>query len=86
MCPPDNSDESNAVGTNAQNAVPSAQVSAASDGAPLTDCRLYILPNYVTYAALVDQYQQETEITDLMVARACEEMDGMQQYPFARAS
>jgi len=40
------------------------------------------LPAGLTYAAIVDVRNVETEITDFMVRRACEEMDSQQQYPF----
>ncbi len=45
--------------------------------------RLYYLPTRLTYAAVVDAKDRETEITDFMVRRACEEADKQLQYPFA---
>lgn len=45
--------------------------------------KLCLLPKRLTYAALLDGSQHETEITDFMVRRACDEMDCMQQFPFA---
>lgn len=45
--------------------------------------QLCTLPKRLTYAALVDRQSRETEITDFMVRRACDEMDCMQQFPFA---
>lgn len=45
--------------------------------------RLCSLPKRLTYAALVDRQQREIEITDFMTRRACDEMDAMQQFPFA---
>ncbi len=45
--------------------------------------KLCVLPKRLTYAALVDRQQREIEITELMTRRACDEMDAMQQFPFA---
>lgn len=40
------------------------------------------LPASVTYGAILDIRNVETEITDFMIRRACEEMDAQQAYPF----
>ncbi len=40
------------------------------------------LPVELTYSATVDVRNIEHPITELMVRRACEEMDSEQQYPF----
>jgi len=45
--------------------------------------RRYRLPKRLTYAALIDKRRREIEITDFMVRRACDEIEGMQQFPFA---
>jgi len=39
----------------------------------------------LTYAATVSDHAVEYEITDVMISRACEEMDAAQQWPFAAA-
>jgi len=44
------------------------------------------LPEDLTYAATVDVRDQECEITELMIRRACEEMDKHQQYPFCSSA
>ncbi len=41
------------------------------------------LPSELCYAATVDIYNVEQEITELMIRRACEQMEGQQQFPFA---
>jgi len=41
------------------------------------------LPEQLTYAAVVDAHQGEIEITDLMIKRACKEMEQYEQFPFA---
>lgn len=45
------------------------------------------LPKSLTYAAVVDVRNgvrnEEQEITEFMVRRACDEMDKVQQFPFA---
>jgi len=45
--------------------------------------RIAPLPKSLTYATVIDVRNVEHEITDFMVRRACEEMDTMQQFPFA---
>lgn len=40
------------------------------------------LPAELSYMAILDIRNVETEITDFMVRRACEEMDRQQTYPF----
>lgn len=45
--------------------------------------RLGPLPKALTYAAVIDVRDVEQEISDFMVRRACDEMDKMQQFPFA---
>ncbi len=40
------------------------------------------LPSTTSYGAVVDVRNVETEITEFMIRRACEEMDAQQQYPF----
>jgi len=45
--------------------------------------RMQPLPSDLCYAATVDIRNVENEITDLMVRRACEQMDAQQQFPFA---
>lgn len=40
------------------------------------------LPAELTYAATVDVRNQECEITELMIRRACVQMDEQQQFPF----
>lgn len=40
------------------------------------------LPKHLTYAAVIDVRDAETEITDLMVKRACKEAESLQQFPF----
>jgi hypothetical protein len=41
------------------------------------------LPSELCYAATVDIYNAEQEITELMIRRACEQMEAQQQFPFA---
>ena len=41
------------------------------------------LPSELCYAATVDIRNVEHEISELMIRRACEQMDGQQQFPFA---
>ncbi|MEE9332859.1 MAG: hypothetical protein V3U65_02100 [Granulosicoccaceae bacterium] len=43
------------------------------------------LPSELCYGATVDIRDVEQEITDLMVRRACEQMDSVQQFPFGAA-
>jgi hypothetical protein len=38
----------------------------------------------ITYAALLECFERELEITDDMVQQACAKMDAAQVYPFAR--
>ncbi|MBX2826206.1 MAG: hypothetical protein KTR33_15840 [Gammaproteobacteria bacterium] len=45
--------------------------------------RLAPLPRSLTYATVFDVRDVEHEITDFMVRKACDEMDRMQQFPFA---
>ncbi len=40
------------------------------------------LPVELTYAATVDIHNIESEITEFMIRRACDEMDKYQQFPF----
>ena len=40
------------------------------------------MPKLLTYSALIDK-GREIEITDFMVRRAGDEIEGMQQFPFA---
>lgn len=40
------------------------------------------LPSSISYGAIIDVRNVETEITDFMIRRACEEMDAQQQFPF----
>lgn len=40
------------------------------------------LPRDLTWAATVDVRNVEHEITELMIRRACEEMEDVQQFPF----
>jgi len=42
------------------------------------------LPKKLTYAALVGPNRHETEITDFMVRRGCDEAEQLQQFPFAQ--
>ena len=44
---------------------------------------LAMLPRRFTYAALVDRFNRETEISEFMVRRALEEVEEQQQFPFA---
>lgn len=46
------------------------------------DKLLVPLPSELCYGATVDIRSVEQEITDLMVRRACEQMDSVQQFPF----
>lgn len=41
------------------------------------------LPRHLTFAAVVDIHNREIEITDMMVQRACREMEQYEQFPFA---
>ncbi len=50
-----------------------------------TDKALAPLPSELCYGATVDIRNVEQEITDLMVRRACEQMDSVQQFPFGAA-
>ena len=43
------------------------------------------LPDAMSYAAMIDDNDQEIEISDFMVRRACEEMDETMEWPFAPA-
>ena len=52
---------------------------AAESGSVLRRC---LMPKRLTYAALIDK-GREIEITDFMVRRAGDEIEGMQQFPFA---
>jgi len=47
------------------------------------DTVVQLLPPHISYAAIVDSNDNEHEISDLMVRRACKEMDKEQQFPFA---
>ena len=49
------------------------------------DKTLAPLPSELCYGATVDIRNVEQEITDLMVRRACEQMDSVQQFPFGAA-
>ena len=40
------------------------------------------LPDEVSYGAVIDIRNVEQEITELMIRRACEQMDEQQQFPF----
>jgi len=53
---------------------------AVESGSVLRRCRL---PKRLTYSALIDKSRREIEITDFMVRRACDEIEGRQQFPFA---
>ncbi|MFK8081029.1 MAG: PA1571 family protein [Granulosicoccus sp.] len=44
---------------------------------------LHALPESVTVCATVDESGDEHEITELMIRRACEQMDADQIWPFA---
>lgn len=44
------------------------------------------LPDSLTVCATVDETGAETEITELMIRRACEQMDADQLWPFASAA
>ncbi len=80
MCPSDNKYPSdNNQGSLSRNPS-SVQNNSAGPGVRRKLCAL---PKRLTYAALVDRQLRETEITEFMVRRACEEMDCMQQFPFA---
>ena len=46
------------------------------------DKELAPLPSELCYGATVDIRNVEQEITELMVRRACEQMDSVQQFPF----
>ena len=50
-----------------------------------TDNELAPLPSELCYAATVDIRNVEQEITEMMVRRACEQMDSLQQFPFGTA-
>lgn len=41
------------------------------------------MPDYLTYGATVDENDEEHEITELMIRRACETTHDVQQYPFS---
>ncbi len=43
------------------------------------------LPDAISYAAMIDDNDQEIEISDFMMRRACEEMDETMEWPFAPA-
>jgi len=43
------------------------------------------LPDAISYAAVIDDNDQEIEISDFMMRRACEEMDDTMEWPFAPA-
>lgn len=47
--------------------------------------KLIPLPASMSYAAMIDDNDQEIEISDFMVRRACEEMDDTMEWPFAPA-
>lgn len=80
MCPNDNKPDNKP-----NQGVSSVTRNKGSNGRAAADKarKLCTLPKRLTYAALVDRQQCETEITDFMVRRACDEMDCMQQFPFA---
>lgn len=42
------------------------------------------ISNDVSYGALIDADDQEIEITDEMILKACEVMENNQVYPFTR--
>ena len=44
------------------------------------------LPDAMSYAAMIDDNDQEIEISDFMMRRACEEMDETMEWPFAPAN
>ena len=46
------------------------------------DLHLEPLPRDITWAAMLDVRNVEHEITELMIRRACEEMEDVQQFPF----
>ena len=42
-----------------------------------------LLPDSVTVCATIDESGEEQEITELMIRRACEQMDADQAWPFS---
>jgi len=52
---------------------------SVESGSVLRRC---LLPKRLTYAALIDK-RREIEITEFMVRRASDEIEAMQQFPFA---
>lgn len=61
-----------------------AQAAQATNGVESGSVlRRCLLPKRLTYAALIDKSRREIEITDFMVRRASDEIESMQQFPFA---
>ncbi|MBX2884441.1 MAG: hypothetical protein KTR32_31095 [Granulosicoccus sp.] len=63
--------------------VKAQQQQSRRGASPKQPVRLEPLPKSLTYAAVVDVRNVEHEISEFMVRRACDEMDKMQQFPFA---